>query len=94
MTQFFWSPNETNVDRTISELKELKFDLTYKGEVDSFMGVKLDNEEDGKITISQSALIEIIIKSLGLENNSKPHQTPAVSLPLQKYKDSNPFKEQ
>ena len=43
--------------------------------------------------MSQPALIDTIIKSLDLEDESKQHQTPAVSPPLQKYKDSNPYKE-
>ena len=89
----FWSPNKTNIDRTISELKDLNFDLIDKGEVDSFLDSKIYTEEDSKITISQPVLIETIIKLLGLENDSKQHQTPSVSQPLQKYKDSNPFKE-
>ena len=87
----FWSPNEIKIDETISELKALNFDLTDEGEVDSFLGIKIDTADDGTITMSQPALIETIIKSLGLEDDSKQHKTPAVSPPLQKYKESAPF---
>ena len=83
----------TNIDRTISELKALNFDLTDEGEVDSFLGIKIDTKDNGTITMSQPALIGTIIKSMGLENDSKQHQTPAVSPPLQKYTESKPFKE-
>ena len=81
----FWSPNEIKIDEIIGELKALNFDLTDEGEVDSFLGIKIDTEDDGTITMSQPALIETIIKSLGLENDSKQHKTPAVSPPLQQY---------
>ena len=43
--------------------------------------------------MSQLALTETIIKTLGLENDSKQHKTPAVSPPLNKYEDSEPFNE-
>ena len=48
----FWSPNEVNIDKIISELNVLNFDLTDKGEVDSFLGIEFDTKDDGKITIS------------------------------------------
>ena len=76
-----------NVDSTISELNELNFDLTDEGEVESFLGIKIGTEKYGKIIMSQSAIIETIIKTLGLENDFKMHKTPAVRPPLQKYKD-------
>ena len=41
--------------------------------------------------MSQLALTETIIKTLGLENDSKQHKTPAVSPPLNKHEDSEPF---
>ena len=44
--------------------------------------------------MSQPALTETIIQSLGLENDSKQHKPPpAVSPPLHKHEDSEPFNE-
>ena len=43
--------------------------------------------------MSQPALTDTIIETLGLENDSKQHLTPAVSPPLQKYEESEPFDE-
>ena len=33
----FWSPDDSKIESTISELKALNFELTDKGEVDSFL---------------------------------------------------------
>ena len=52
-------------------LKALDFDLTYEGEVDSFLGIKIDTADDNTITMSRPALNETIIKLLGLENDYK-----------------------
>ena len=71
----FGSPNESIVDTTISELKSLNFDITYEEDVDSFLGVRIDTDENGKVTKSQPALIYTIIKLLGLDNN-QPNTKP------------------
>jgi hypothetical protein len=78
----FWLPDDTKIDQTISELKALDFDLTDEGVVDSFLGINIDTAEDGTINMSQPALTDTIIETLGLENDSKQHLTPAVSPPL------------
>ena len=59
----FWSPDESIIDTTISKIKSLNFDLADEGDVDSFLGVKIDTDEDGTI-----------IKSLSLDK--KINQTP------------------
>ena len=88
-----WSPNDTKIDQTISKLKALDFDLTGERVVYSFLGIKIDTAEDGTINMSQPTLTDTIIETLGLENDSKQHLTPAVSPPLQKYEESDPFDE-
>ena len=52
-----------------------------------FLGVRIDTDANSKITMSQLALIDMIIKSLGLDNKSTQHQTPVVSPPLHKHED-------
>ena len=73
-----WSLDESIIDTTISDLKSLNFDLTDEGDVDSFLGVKIDTDENGTITMSQPTLTDTIIKSLGLDKQSTQHQNPAV----------------
>ena len=78
MTQS-WSPNESKVDSTISEFKALNFDLTDEGDVDSFLGVQIDTTKDRVVKMTQTGLIDTIIETLGFDENSTHHQTPAVS---------------
>ena len=56
--KIFWSPDDSKIDWTISELKSLNFDLIYDGEVDSFLGIKIDTLDDDTLGMFQSALIE------------------------------------
>ena len=77
----FWSPDESNIDKVISDLKSLKFELTDEEEVDSFLGINIDKDKDGNITMTHRGLTDAIIKFVGLENDSRQHQT-AVTNPL------------
>ena len=61
------------IDNVISKIKKLGFDLTDEGDVDSFLGIQIDTEDNGTIHMTQPALISIIIKTLGLENDSRQH---------------------
>jgi hypothetical protein len=61
--------------------------------VDSFLGIKIDTAEDGTIAMTQLALTQIIIDTLDLEKDSKQHQNPVGSPPLQNYGDFEAFNE-
>ena len=69
-----WLSDGSNIDETISELKDLKFELTDEGEVDSFLGTVIDKYDSGNIIMAQKGLIDTIIKSVGLGNNFKQHR--------------------
>ena len=53
----------------------------------------IDKDDKGNFTMTQKGLIDTIIKTLGLENDSKQNQTPATSPPLHSHEDSEPFDE-
>eukprot|EP00957_Ditylum_brightwellii_P056360 4272298-Ditylum_brightwellii.AAC.1 len=53
----------------------------------------MSRHKNNNITMTQPTLIETIIKILKLENDSKQHDTPAISLTLQPYKDAQKFNE-
>ena len=80
-----WSHDDFKINETIVEIKDLNFDLTYEGVVESFLGIKIDTIEDSTIAMTQTALTRTIIYTLDLENDIKQHQNPAVSPHLQKY---------
>lgn len=83
----FYSKTNEKIDETISQLKKLNFDLTDEGDVDAFLGVKVEQNEDNSIKMSQPDLISRVIETLGLESSSKQHKTPAVSPPLHAYEN-------
>ena len=47
----FWWPDDSKIDQKTGELKTLNFDLTDEGEVDSFLGIKIDTADENTITI-------------------------------------------
>ena len=57
----FWSPDDTKINQTISELKGLNFGLIDKREMDSFLDIKIDTVEDEIFTVCQPVLVETVI---------------------------------
>lgn len=83
----FFSAEDALIDKHISALQSLQFELTDEGDVDTFLGVKLTNNPDGSITMTQPSMTEQVLTALGLSNDSKCHKTPATSPPLHAYLD-------
>ena len=83
----FFSSDDALIDKHISALQSLQFELTDEGDVDTFLGVKITNNADGSITMTQPSMIEQVLSVLGLSNDSKCHKTPATSPPLHAHSD-------
>ena len=69
----FRSPEESKIDKCISKVKYLNFILIYEGEIESFLGIKIETTatEDETRSMTQPALIDTIVKPMGLEDDSK-----------------------
>jgi Reverse transcriptase (RNA-dependent DNA polymerase). len=83
----FFSTDDKLIDKHISALQSLQFELTDEGDIDTFLGVKLTNNPDGSITMTQPAMTDQVLKALGLTNDSKSHKTPATSPLLHAHPD-------
>ena len=67
----FFAKDREKVNKVISQLQKLDFELTDEGDVEAFLGIKVDQLPDGTIKMSQPDLINRVIQTLGLENQSK-----------------------
>ena len=83
------SPNKDEVDKVIDELKRAKANFTVDdlGDVDDYMGAKVEPRPNGKLKLSQPQLIESILKDLHLQSNTNGRKTPALQTLL--HKDPN-----
>ena len=62
----------------ITDIKKC-FDLTDEEDVDAFLGVKIDNNEDVALTFSQPGLIQQVIDDVNLEHEYKTFNNPELS---------------
>ena len=69
---------EKLVQLAVKEIAE-SFEITAEGEVDEYLGVKVENLKDKRIRMSQPYLIEQILKGLGFNERTKVKRTPAVA---------------
>ena len=76
--------NKSILDNLINSLKD-DFKLTDKGNLSTFLTVNFWKIDYDKLKLNQLHLIERILKALGLNNNTKIHDTPTNTI---LYKDS------
>ena len=95
------SPDPTEADRVVAQLRALKYDVTDEGEISDYLGVKVERQQDGTIKLTQPQLIDQILQDLNLigqqppkDTKAKAASTPALSsVILQRDKDGPPHAE-
>ena len=85
--------DKSEVDDIIRKMREIKLNITDKGNVEDFLGVNIERSSDGSVTLSQPHLIDQILQDLNMSNdNVKAKETPAASsIILRKVKSSGAF---
>jgi Reverse transcriptase (RNA-dependent DNA polymerase) len=87
-------PDTLELDQVVKDIAN-EFDITSEPRMSDFLGVKIDRDDEAKsVTLTQPHLIRSILQDLGLQGNSTPRDTPALSSRiLQKYDGSHPHDE-
>ena len=62
----FASPDASEVDKAIKELREIGFDIEDQGSLTDYLGVNVERLPDGRIKLSQPHLIDQIIRDVNL----------------------------
>ena len=89
-----FGPSDTLIDKALEDLKIEKMEFTEESDVYAFLGVQVDKgESTGEITLTQTGLIDKIIKATGLEDANQKH-TPAVAVPLSADLDGESYREE
>ena len=82
-------PNQEDLDAVVADPKKASFGVTTEGTLEDFLGMNIDIRKDGSIHLTQTHLIEKIVKVLGKENP----KTSSKSTPAQPYKISDSHKQ-
>jgi transposase InsO family protein len=72
----FCGPDKAEIDDCIAELKG-EFNITDEGNLNEYLGVLVDKQEDGRIKLSQPHLIKQILDDLWFNKRTKSKPTPA-----------------
>ena len=59
-----------DMERTVKELAD-KFEITKEGDIDEYLGLKVEWQKDGSIKLSQLLLIRQILEVLGFNEITK-----------------------
>lgn len=86
------SPTKAEADKVIHDLKAIGLKLTEEGDIKDFLGVNVDEKEDGSIHLTQPHLIDQILEDLKFRDDTEPKPTPAVaSVMLGRHPESEDF---
>ena len=73
-------PDEQEIKTIVEDLKMAKLDITIEGDLQYFLGINIERNEDRSIHLSQSHLIHQLLNDLTLTNdNVKIKDMPAAS---------------
>jgi histone deacetylase 1/2 len=60
------APDPREIDKVFQEFKTLKYNVTDEGQIDNYLGVKVELLPDGAIKLTQPHLIDQVLKDLNL----------------------------
>ena len=91
-----FGPNEQAIDKVVTDLHTCSrhFTVNDQGDVSDFLGIQVQQQEDGSIMLTQPQLIDSIIKDLHLQSGSNAKKTPAVTTTLLDKDDNGPERHQ
>jgi hypothetical protein len=73
-------PSQKEINKIIQQIKDAKLDITVEGDVQDFLGVNINREEDGTVTFLQPHLVDKILEAMKMDIPTlKPKDTPAPS---------------
>ena len=84
------APNTSIIDDFVAELKALGFDLDIEGNFNSYLGIGIEELENGERNMTQKGLIKKVIKTTKMEK-CNPNWTPATQCALGSDPDGEPY---
>ena len=84
------APHASIIDDFVAELKTLGFDLDIEGNFNSYLGIGIEELENGECNMTQKGLIKKVIKTTKMEK-CNPNWTPATQCALGTDPDGEPY---
>jgi len=85
-------PDQSEIDTIIRELKDADLNITEEGDLQDFLGVNIEQQDDGSVLLTQPHLIDSILQDLQMDASTKTKSTPASSSQiLFRHTDSHSF---
>ena len=84
-------PDLDEVERAIADI-DAKLKITVEGDIEDFLGVHIDRKPDGTVHLTQPHLIDQILTTLNMQDNTKTKSLPAAcSKLLSRHTNSKDF---
>jgi Reverse transcriptase (RNA-dependent DNA polymerase) len=85
-------PSKKEIDQAMEDIKAANLKIEIEGDIKDFLGVNIEQSNDGSITFTQPHLIDKVLNATRIHDISKIKHTPAgVSQILHRHSNSEPF---
>jgi Reverse transcriptase (RNA-dependent DNA polymerase) len=85
-------PSKKEIDQAMEDIKAANFKIEIEGDIKDFLGVNIEQSDDGSITFTQPHLIDKVLNATGIHDVSKIKDTPAAISPIiHQHSSSVPF---
>ena len=68
----FMGTDSGAIDREIEEIDRAGLDIEDKGNIKDYLGINVDDQDNGKINLTQPQIIDSIINDVQLPKNTAP----------------------
>jgi hypothetical protein len=74
----FTGPNKDDIDQAISDLRAVDFTIEDQGDLNDYLGIKINKRNDGTMELTQPQIIASILEDLNFQANTRIADTPAL----------------
>ena len=86
----FTSSKESDINKTVVDLKFTHFNLENRGVIADYLGLNINYKKNGEVIMTQPQLIKQIIEDAKLEYNAHLPPTPTVSSRMLRREENDP----
>ena len=79
------------IDRDIEEFERAGLYIEDKGNIEYYLGVNIEDQDNDNIKLTQPHIIDSIINDVHLPNNTASRQTPALSTRILRSNTTSPM---
>ena len=86
----FMGPDSGAINKSIEDIERAGLDIEDKGNIEDYLGLNVEEQDNGNINLTQPKIIDSIINDVQIVNNTAPQQTLTLSTKIIHHNAASP----